>query len=91
MSDRDSLGPLAILIAIVIAGLFLGTLLLRNWLAYKVVSDAIKQPAYAFPTTQIQVPYALTPWAVPAFDPDSWNYLYSTPTPEGSGVIIINR
>lgn len=92
MNDRGSLGALAIFIAIVVAGLFLGTLLLRNWFAYKVVSDAIKQPAYVFPTSQVVIPYQLTPWAVstPLFDPSTWNYSYATPTPGESGVIIIH-
>ena len=95
MSDRGSFGALAVsaALATIVAALIVGMVMLRNWLAYEVVYEAIKQPANAFPTSQVHFPLWSTPWAVstPLFDPSMWNYQYSTPTPRRADVIIITR
>ena len=77
--------------AFILAAVMVGIILVRNWLAFEVVASAVEQPPYVFPTTQIQSPYMLTPWAVGTpwyeFNFDYWPT--ATPTMEG-GVYIWN-
>ena len=95
MSDKGSFGALAVsaALATIVAALIVGGVMLRNWLAYEVVAEAINQPAYAFPTSQVHFPVWSTPWAMstPLFDPSIWTYHYSTPTPKRADVVIVTR
>ena len=79
------------IVAVVSAGLILGLLVLRNWLAFQVIANAVGQPAYVFPTSVVQPSFMLTPWAVgtPWYEINLGYWSTPTPTMEG-GVYIGN-
>jgi hypothetical protein len=76
--------------AFVIAAVIVGIILVRNWLAFEVVANAVGQPKYVFPTSQVQYSLMGTPWALGTpFDLSIYYWATPTPTMEG-GVYIWN-
>src|SRR5437016_14528362 len=92
MDDEGHTLVRAAIVAFVMAAVIVAIILVRNWLAFEVVAKAVEQPSYAFPTSQVQYPFMLTPWAIGTPWYDSLGY-WSTPTPtiEGGVYIEIGR